>query len=369
MMDAHLVAEHARFRLDVRIRVAPGQVVALLGPNGAGKTTALRVIAGLTPPSGGHILVDGAAVHARPAEQRPIGMVFRDHLLFPHMNVLDNVAFGPWCRGASRAEARRAAAIWLQDLGLGEHRRRRPAELSCEQAQRAALARSLAVRPRVLLLDEPLDALDAQARLTMRTALGDHLSGFGGAAILVTHDPLDAMALAERLIVIEDGVLVQEGTPSEVARHPRTGYIARFAGLNLYRGRARGHEVSVEGPPAGRVTGGPLTFSVAENLSGPVFLAFPPSAVALCPIRPEGRPRNTWQGTVEGLERQGGHVRVRLDGPITAAADLMPAAAAELGLSLGQKVWASVRTTETHAYAAPAGGCEDRDAPYGGGPR
>ncbi len=352
MMDAHLLVERPRFRLDLKIRLGPGEVVALLGPAGAGKTTALRVLAGLTRPSGGHILLDGAAVHARPSEQRPFGMVCRDPLLFPHMNALRNVAFGPRCRGATRAEARRAATAWLRHVGLGDHLGDMPGDLSAGQAQRVALARSLAVRPRVLLLDEPLAALDPHTCLPVRARLRDHLSGFTGACLLVTHDPVDAMALADRLIVIEDGHLVQEGTPSEVARHPRTGHVARLVGLNLYRGEAHGHDVAIDGPPEDPATGRALTLNVTEDLRGPVFVAFPPSAVTLYAVRPEGSPRNMWQGSVEGIERHGDRIRVHLDGPITTTADLTAAAVADLGLSLGQKVWAAIRAAETHAYPA-----------------
>ncbi|MEU8272483.1 ABC transporter ATP-binding protein [Sphaerisporangium sp. NPDC049002] len=352
MMDAHLLLDRPRFRLDLKIRLGAGEVVALLGPAGAGKTTALRVLAGLTRPSGGHILLDGAPVHARPSEQRPFGMVCRDPLLFPHMSALRNVAFGPRSRGATRAEARRAATAWLRHVGLGDHLGDMPGELSEGQAQRVALARSLAVRPRVLLLDEPLAALDPHTRLPVRARLRDHLTGFTGACLLVTHDPVDAMALADRLIVIEDGHLVQEGTPSEVARHPRTDHVARLVGLNLHRGEARGHEVSIGGLPEDPVTGRGLTLTVTEDLHGPVFVAFPPSAVMLHPARPEGSPRNMWQGTVEGIERHGDRIRVHLDGPIAASADLTAPAVATLGLSLGQKVWAVIRPTETHAYPA-----------------
>ncbi|MFC4587813.1 ABC transporter ATP-binding protein [Sphaerisporangium corydalis] len=353
MMDAHLVAGRAGFRLDVRLRVAPGEVVALLGPSGAGKTTALRLLAGLTAPSGGYFLLDGSAVHARPAERRPVGMVVRDPLLFPHMSALDNVAFGPRCRGASRSESRRAAAAWLEHVGLGDRRLARPRELTAGQALRVALARSLAVRPRVLLLDEPLAGLDDAARLSARTRLRHHLGDFTGACLLVTHDPLEAMTMADRLVVFEDGGLAQEGTPAEVARRPRTDHVARLVGLNLYRGEAQGHEVSVRardegGPPA-------LVLSVAEPLGGPVFVAFPPSAVTLHPARPEGTPRNTWEGGVEGVERHGDHVRAHLAGPITAAADVTPAVAAGLGLTLGQRLWVTVRPTDTYAYPAPAG--------------
>ncbi|MEU3934258.1 ABC transporter ATP-binding protein, partial [Streptomyces sp. NPDC029044] len=242
-LDARLVVDRGGFRLDVALTVAPGEVVALLGPNGAGKTTALRALAGLTPLSGGHLRLDGTELDRTPPEARPVGVVFQDYLLFPHLTALDNVAFGPRCQGASKAEARAQAAEWLQRLGLAAHGGAKPRRLSGGQAQRVALARALATRPRLLLLDEPLAALDARTRLEVRARLRRHLAEFEAVAVLVTHDPLDAMVLADRLVVVEHGRVVQEGTPADIARHPRTDYIARLVGLNLYRGEADGHTV------------------------------------------------------------------------------------------------------------------------------
>ncbi|MEU0484558.1 ABC transporter ATP-binding protein [Streptosporangium sp. NPDC006013] len=339
-LNARLVVTRPRFHLDIELEVAAGQVVALLGPNGAGKTTALRALAGLTALSGGQISLDGEALHTLAAERRPIGVVFQDYLLFPHLSALDNVAFGPRCRGASRAEARRGAAVWLERVGLAGHAMMKPRQLSGGQAQRVALARALVVEPRLLLMDEPLAALDAHTRLEIRSQLRRHLADFGGATVLVTHDPLDAMVLADRLVVIENGAVVQQGTPAEVARRPRTDYVARLVGLNLYRGTAAGQQVSV----------GEVLFSVAEHLEGPAFVAFPPSAVALYRTRPDGSPRNLWQATIEGIERHGDSVRIHLAGPIAAAADVTPAAVADLDLTPGQRVWASVKATETHVY-------------------
>ena len=241
-----------------------------------------------------------------------------------------------------KAEARRLAAEWLERVGLAEHAGRRPRTLSGGQAQRVALARALAVRPRLLLLDEPLSALDVDTRREIRAGLRRHLAEFEGASLLVTHDPLDAMALADRLIVIEDGRVAQEGAPAHIARHPRTDYVARLVGLNLYRGRADGHDVAL----------GELTLSAAESLSGEVFLAFPPSAVALFRTRPDGSPRNLWHATIGGIEPHGDQVRILLDGPVSASADITPAALAELGLLDGDMVWAAVKATETHAYPA-----------------
>ncbi|MFC6079864.1 ABC transporter ATP-binding protein [Sphaerisporangium aureirubrum] len=341
-LRARLLVTRPGFELDLTLEVAPGEVVALLGPNGAGKTTALRALAGLTAMTGGQITLDGLPMHTLAAERRPIGMVFQDYLLFPHLSALDNIAFGPRCQGVSKAEARRAAAALLERVGLAGHAAAKPRRLSGGQAQRVALARALAVRPRLLLMDEPLAALDAHTRLEIRSQLRRHLGDFDGATVLVTHDPLDAMVLADRLIVIENGTVVQEGTPGEVARRPRTDYVARLVGLNLYRGQADGAQVKV----------GKLLFNTSEHLTGPVFVAFPPAAVALYRSRPDGSPRNVWQAGIEGIERHGDNVRVHLDGPLTAFADITPAAVADLDLTPGQHVWASVKATETHAYPA-----------------
>lgn len=326
----------------VDLALRQGEIVALLGPNGAGKTTALRALAGLIGLSRGEIIFNGRPLHTLPAEQRPIGMVFQDYLLFPHLSALDNVAFGPRCQGMSKAEARRIAAALLERVGLADRATAKPRQLSGGQAQRVALARALAVRPELLLLDEPLAALDAHTRLEIRSQLRRHLADFDGATILVTHDPLDAMVLADRLIVIEEGSVVQQGPPSEVARRPRTDYVARLVGLNLYRGTADGNRVKV----------GELPLHTSERLTGPVFVAFPPAAVALYRRRPDGSPRNLWRARIDGIERHGDSVRVHLDGPIMALADITPAAVADLDLTPGQSIWASVKATETHAYPA-----------------
>ncbi|WP_413760304.1 ABC transporter ATP-binding protein [Streptomyces sp. MMBL 11-3] len=341
-LDAHLVVERGTFRLDVALRVAPGEVVALLGPNGAGKTTALRALAGLTPLTGGRLRLDGTALEHTPPESRPVGVVFQDYLLFPHLSALDNVAFGPRCRGASKAAARATAAEWLDRLGLAAHAGSRPRRLSGGQAQRVAVARALATRPRLLLLDEPLAALDARTRLEVRAQLRRHLAEFEAVAVLVTHDPLDAMVLADRLVVVEDGRVVQEGVPSDIARHPRTDYIAQLVGLNLYRGESQGHVV--------RLGAGP-SVTTTEALSGPVFVAFPPSSVTLYRDRPTGvSARNLWRCEVVGVETHGDRIRADLTGELPLVADLTTVGAAELELHPGATVWATVKATQTHAY-------------------
>ncbi|MER8223772.1 ABC transporter ATP-binding protein [Streptomyces sp. NPDC094143] len=341
-LDARLVVDRGGFRLDVALTVAPGEVVALLGPNGAGKTTALRALAGLTPLTGGHLRLDGTDLDRVPPESRPVGVVFQDYLLFPHLTALDNVAFGPRCRGATKAEARAQAAAWLDRLGLADHAGARPRRLSGGQAQRVALARALATRPRLLLLDEPLAALDARTRLEVRAQLRRHLADFEAVAVLVTHDPLDAMVLADRLVVVEHGRVVQEGTPSDIARHPRTDYIAQLVGLNLYRGEADGHTVQLADGPC---------LTTTELLSGPVFVAFPPGAVTLHRSRPTGSSaRNLWRCEVAGLETHGDQIRADLTGELPLAADLTTVAAAELDLHPGAEVWATVKAAQTHAY-------------------
>ncbi|MET0494536.1 MAG: ABC transporter ATP-binding protein [Actinoplanes sp.] len=348
-LDAHLVVKRPGFTLDAALTAEPGEVVALLGPNGAGKTTALRALAGLIALDDGHITLDGrrlddpAAKRFTEPEHRRIGVVFQDYLLFPHLSALENVAFGPRCRGVARADARSLAAGLLDRVGLAEHARKKPRQLSGGQAQRVALARALATEPHLLLLDEPLAALDARTRLDTRAHLRGHLAGHAGPAVLVTHDPLDAMMLADRLIIIEDGRVVQTGDAATITSRPRTDYVARLVGLNLYRGRADGDSV--------RVTDD-FTLITATPQQGEVFVAFPPSAVALYAKRPEGSPRNTWPATVSAVSRHGDALRVELTGPIAVAADVTPAAAVQLELEPGRQVWASLKATEGTSYPA-----------------
>lgn len=349
-LRARLQVERGAFALDLALDARPGEVLALLGPNGAGKSTALRALAGLLRLDGGEVRLDGTVLddgaRSVPAERRSVGVVFQDYLLFPHLSLLENVAFGPRARGVPRGEARALAQGWLGRVGLAEHARARPRQVSGGQAQRAALARALVTDPALLLLDEPLAALDASTRLQVRSDLRRHLGGFAGCTVLVTHDPVDAMVLADRIVVVEDGRAVQEGTPGEVARAPRTDYVARLVGLNLLRGRADGGRVVLHGGPVVTAAAG------AGPASGDVLVAFAPSAVSLHRSAPDGSPRNVFRGSVAGLEQHADTVRVRVEGEVTVLADVTAAAVADLGLVAGQQVWCAVKATEVASYPA-----------------
>ncbi|OLF07895.1 ABC transporter ATP-binding protein [Actinophytocola xanthii] len=347
-LHAALRVDRGTFRLDLTLTVEPGEVVALLGPNGAGKTTALRAVAGLLPVDAGQVRLDEEVWDEPPTvfvppERRGVGVVFQDYLLFAHLSVLENVAFGPRARGMDRAGARERARSWLERVGLADRAAARPRALSGGQAQRVALARALVTEPAVLLLDEPLAALDASTRLHVRSSLGHHLAEYGGRTLLVTHDPLDAMVLADRIVIVEHGQVVQQGAPAEVARRPRTDYVATLVGLNLYRGLASGTTVRLA--DGGR-------FTVAEPAAGPVHVAFPPSAVGLHPEPVAGSPRNSWPVTVADVEQHAHTVRVRLAGNPPVLADVTPAVVAELRLSPGRPLWAAVKATEVITYPA-----------------
>jgi molybdate transport system ATP-binding protein len=335
--------------LDMELTIDEGEVVALLGPNGAGKTTLLRAIAGLVPITSGHVRLDGRVLEdARtrdyvPTERRSIGVVFQDYLLFPHLTVLENVAFGLRSRGTRPREASERAAQWLDRVGLSSYVQEKPDVLSGGQRQRVALARALAPDPRLLLLDEPLAALDVTTRAEVRRDLKRHLASFPGLRLVVTHDPLEAAALADRLVVIEDGRLVQTGTPAEVTEHPRSRYVADLVGVNLLRGRADHGSV--------RTSDGSVVAAAAAE-SGEVFAVIHPRAVALHQRRPEGSPRNVWPGRVRGIELLGGRARVRVEGEVTLVAEVTPAALGELELKEGGEVWLSFKATDVGVYPA-----------------
>ncbi len=350
-LQAQISLQRGTLSLEAQLEVADGQVVVLLGPNASGKTTLLRALAGLIPLERGHVVLDGTVLEDAsagvrvPTESRPIGMLFQDYLLFPHLSALDNVAFGPRAHGQRRPEARRIAADWLRRVGLADHHGARPRALSGGQAQRVALARALARDPALLLLDEPLAALDAGARVELRRELRRHLASFTGTCLVVTHDPLEAIALADQLVVLEKGRVTQTGTPTEVSAHPRSRYIAELVGVNLFRGRASGGVVEL-------AHGQHLITIDDDHLSGEVFAVIHPHAVALHRTPPEGSWRNVWEGRPDMLDAAGDRVRVHIAGPLPLVAEVTAAAVADLDLADGGPIWASVKAVEVQVYPA-----------------
>ncbi|MGW0896928.1 ABC transporter permease [Streptomyces goshikiensis] len=319
----------------------PGTTIAVVGENGAGKTTLLRALLGLTPRAHAELRLGDTDVTALPPHKRQVAWVPQDGALFPHLSALANTAYGLRARGVPRAEARADARAWLDRLGVGHLAHRKPAQLSGGQAQRVALARALAARPRLLLLDEPLAALDQTTRARVRHTLRTHLAEFGGVCLIVTHDPVEAVSLADRVLVLADGQTLQDAPPAEVTRHPRSPWVARMLGRNAWQGTASGGGLAL-------AAGGRLV--IAEELpDGVAALAIiAPEAVSVHRERPAGSPRNVWPGTVREITALGSRLRV-LIGSAEApdlVAEITPDAAAELGLADGVRVWTSVKATE-----------------------
>lgn len=344
--------QRGSFDLDVTLEACAGEVLAILGPNGAGKSTLLRVVAGLLRLDNGSLRL-GSTVLDDPTrgifvapQSRRIGVVFQDHRLFPHLRVLDNVAFGPRSRGVHKAQARATAQDWLLRLGVAELSLRHPRRLSGGQAQRVALARALATEPDALLLDEPLAALDVQTRAEVQGELREHLAMLASPVLLVTHDPIEALLLAHRIVVLERGRVVQGGTPAEVTRRPLTPYVARLVGMNLYRGSARGHVVTLDG-------GGTLV--APDSPDGPVLVTLRPSAFTIHTVEPhDSSARNIWTAQIESLAPLGDRIRVATRGTQTATVDVTAEAVAELGLAPGRQVWLSAKATDVTAYPGSA---------------
>ncbi len=338
------------FSLDVALTIEAGTTSAVVGPNGAGKTTLLNALAGLRPLSSGRIDLDGALLDEPssatyvPPERRAVGVVFQDNLLFPHLDARDNVAFGLWAHGQRRSAARRLGAEWLDRVGLAGRERARPAELSGGQAQRVALARALATEPRLLLLDEPLAALDATTRNDVRRDLLRHLTAFAGPCLLITHDPVDAAVLADHIVVLDGGRVTQSGPPAEITARPRSRWVAELAGTNLFAGTAGADGVVT-------LDGGGSLIAADRLRAGPVFAVVHPRAVSLHRRRPEGSARNAWRGRIDTVEPVGDRLRVRVDGLPPIVAEVTPGAATDVGLTESTDVWVAVKATEVDVYA------------------
>ncbi|MGH3786267.1 MAG: sulfate/molybdate ABC transporter ATP-binding protein [Pseudonocardiaceae bacterium] len=345
-LDIEVAVRRGDFTLDATVRVGPGEVVAVLGRNGSGKSTLLAAVAGHLRPDAGRIVLDGrvltdtaAGVQLAPHRRR-VGLLAQEPLLFPHLSVLDNVAFGPRSAGMRKPQAREAALRRLIEVDAAQFARRRPRRLSGGQAQRIALARALASDPDLLLLDEPLSAVDVEFAPALRSLLQTVLAG--RLAVVVTHQVIDALVLADRVVVLDGGRVVEQGPTTEVLTRPRSAFAARLAGLNLVSGTATAAGLRVDD---GTEWAGQLESVTAGAAAVAVFT---PAAVAVYVDPPKGSPRNVIQDRVVALEPNGTLVRIR--GMAGLAADITPAAAVELGLRTGAEVWLVVKAAEVAIY-------------------
>ena len=332
--------------VDVELNVDAGEVLALLGPNGAGKSTVLHVIAGLVSPDSGmvrvgdRVLTDTSSGVDVATHDRRVGLLMQDPLLFPHLSVAANVAFGPRSgKRLGRKDSREIAHRWLAEVEAAEFADRMPRQLSGGQAQRVALARALAAEPDVLLLDEPMAGLDVAVATAMRQVLRRVLARDGRSALLVTHDLLDVVTLADRVVVVESGRIVESGPSAAILAAPRSGFGARFAGVNLVNGRLDADATLVT--DWGTTWHGTAGASLA--IGSAAVAVFAPSAVAVYRNEPHGSPRNTVEVTVAELDSRGPAVRVRSeeqpDGGPGLAADVTAESAADLRLAPGEHVY------------------------------
>ncbi len=354
-MTLHFRATLAQRRFDAEVEVGPRERVAILGHNGSGKSTLLNILAGTLRPDSGRATLDDNLLfdlsdtkhHWRQPHARGIAMLAQDPLLFPHLTVRENVAFGPRVSGVSRSEAYARAERWLGEVGMTDFAQRRPSQLSGGQAQRVAIARALAAEPRLLLLDEPMAALDVAVAPLVRRVLGRVLKG--RASMVVTHDLLDALLLSERIIVLEQGKVAESGPTQEVLQHPRTRFTARIAGLNLFEG------ISSDGgvrSPDGAFLAGVLKDGTETADGEPAAAVFSPSAVSIFLEAPGGSPRNNLNMTITELEPRGGLVRVRSDDHHghSLSADITLASIADLDLFPGKDVIYSVKAAAVTIY-------------------
>ncbi len=379
-LEAQLRVTRGDFTLDANVHVQTGEVLALLGPNGSGKSTLLAALAGLIAPESGTVAVfgrqltrkQGGPIIAVPASRRSIGLLGQDPSLFPHLSALDNVAFGQQAQGIPRRVAVAEARVWLQAVGLDGMSSRKPGQLSGGQQQRVAIARALAARPKILLLDEPLAALDVQTAVAIRQLLRDQLAQSGTPAIVVTHDVLDALVLADRVAILHEGRIIDEGATARVLGAPRNPFIAALAGLNLVEGVSVsdngkfGHEVNGIRLADGRVLNGRIGYGgqdashtsshsrLKARIASQVSAVFSPSSVGVRLAEPGADDQlNRWKAVVSGLEQSAGGIRVRTVDDAGVAAELSAARVAELGLREGMPVWLTVAAADVTIHFDP----------------
>ena len=355
MLELRVASRRGEFELELALHARAGSTTVIVGESGAGKSSALRLAAGLDRPARGRIVVDGEVyddsatnIHV-PPWRRNVGYVSQDYALFPHLSVAENVAFGLRAAGARVSEIRTRVERALERTGIAELARRRPATLSGGQQQRAALARALVLDPRLLLLDEPLAALDLQTRAVVRRELRDLLRSLGCVTLYVTHSPLEALLFGERIVVIEHGRVSQAGSRDQLLRHPRSRYVAELMGTNLFAGRLG--PLRSEGETL-RTGDGDFEISAAHD-RGDVFVTVDPREITLHPHRPEGSAQNVFAGPILELAPQppgGERVRVVLGTSPPLVAEITREAVETLHLTEGATIHASFKATGIRTY-------------------
>lgn len=347
-LSVDVAAQRGDFEVTAAFEATAGETVALLGPNGAGKSTLVDVLAGLLPPRTGivrlsGVMLDGPGVHLVP-QRRRVGVVFQDRALFPHLTALENVAFGLRARGVPKRQADARARAVLEAVGVAALQGRRPGALSGGQAQAVAVARALVLEPDLMLFDEPTASLDVSARMEVHDLLRSSAARTAGVRMLVTHDPAEAMTLADRAVIIEAGRVVQTGSWDALRDRPASDWIAELVGLNRFTGTLR---VAADGdanlvlPNGTQIACGPVRRS-----PGPAVAVVAPVDVALHASRPEGSSRNLIRGRVRAVDLAGMGARVRLEADPSLVAQVTVDSVRRMGIVPGMVLWASFKAVE-----------------------
>ena len=375
-LDTHLNT----FHLDISFSAETGKTTVLLGESGAGKSTVLRILAGLLYPQRGHISLEGVTYFdserhiAISPQERPFGYVFQDYTLFPHLNVFENVAFGLRAQHLPRQVVRERVSQGLEQVHLIGFDQRRPSQLSGGQQQRVAIARALALRPQLLLLDEPLAALDVQTRREVRQELRQILSTAGITTVMVTHQYLEALLFGYHIMVLEQGRVIQQGSQHDLMQYPRSSYVAELVGMNFFRGRVLQCETSAlctiqlqrNGEPGIEVSAALEEHAQATNMPGlgdEAYVLVDPRSITLYQSLPDSSARNIFHGKIVQLLHLGagtgngskhdGRVRVSIhidDSAPPLIAEITEASAARMELSEGKGIYATFKATEARAY-------------------
>ncbi|MBZ5536928.1 MAG: ABC transporter ATP-binding protein [Acidobacteriia bacterium] len=355
-----LIAEFSKqlisFQVEVSLTAEPGSTFVLVGESGAGKTTILNILAGLIQPDHGRIkledldLFDSEQGIIIPANERPIGYVFQDYVLFPHLTVFENVAFGLRAQGLGEMQVRRETRGILDQLGIEDLAPRKPRRLSGGQRQRVALARSLVLKPRLLLLDEPLSAIDLQTRREVRTELRRILAGLPCITLFVTHSPFEALVFGSQVGVVDHGKLIQVGDRDELLRRPRSRYVAEIMGLNLFQGKVSSRDAT--GLAEVQTPNG-VVHTISDDLSDMTFITVDPREVTLHILEPSGTAQNVFSGPILEMvpePPQGERVRVVLGTHPPLVAEITAHSMHTLGLREGLNVFASFKATAAKCY-------------------